>query len=295
MTSIIVHGGAGRKLAEQAHRRGVRRAVMAGHGILQDDGSALDAVVKAVVIMEGDPTFNCGIGSVLSLDGRVEMDAAVMLDDLSCGAVAAIERVKNPVLVARQVMEQTDHVLLVGRGALKFARQKGFKPYDNVTEKRRKQQADMIRQLKSGTGHRYFSRLTNLMKQDKYGTVGAIAMDRDGKIAVAASTGGITLHLPGRVGDTPIIGAGTYANQHGGVLATGHGEEIIKLNLAFRTAGFMEQLPAQGAVDRSIDLASKCGCKGGLIAIDRRGNIGFGFNSQAMSYAYVAGGEVVVF
>ncbi len=153
----------------------------------------------------------------------------------------------------------------------------------------------MIRQLKSGADPRFFPKLASFLRQERYGTVGAIAMDRDGKIAVAASTGGIMLHLPGRVGDTPIIGAGTYANQHGGVLATGHGEEIIKLNLAFRTAGFMEQLPAQKAVARSLDLASKCGCKGGLIAIDRRGNVGFGFNSQAMSYAYVAGGEVVVF
>lgn len=295
MTRIIVNGGAGNIVDEVGHRKGVNLAAKAGQALLREGGSALDAVVRAVVMMEDDPTFNCGTGSALSLDGRAEMDAAVMLDDLSCGAVAALEGVKNPILVARQVMEKTDHVLLVGQGALNFARRVGFEPYDVVTKKREEKWADMIGQLKSGSAPRYFSKLASLTELEKFGTVGAVALDEKGQIAVANSTGGIMLHLPGRVGDTPVIGAGTYANQHGGVVATGHGEEIIKLTWARDTVALMGQLPAQEAVDRSIRLATQHGCRGGLIAIDGEGNVGFGFNTKSMSYAYVAEADLVVF
>jgi beta-aspartyl-peptidase (threonine type) len=295
MPRIIVHGGSGRITDQEGHRKGVRRAIRAGHALLQDGGSALDAAVKAVVTMEDDPTFNCGTGSALSLDGRAEMDAAVMLDDRSCGAVAAIEGVKNPVLVARDVMEQTDHVLLVGPEAGKFARRMGCESYDPITEHRKKQRAELIEKLKSGEKPRYFDKLTSFIEKDDNDTVGAIAMDRQGRIAVAASTGGILLHLPGRVGDTPVFGTGTYADERGGVLATGHGEEIIKLMWAFRTADFMEKLSAQEAVDRALQQASQYGCTGGLIAMDRKGNVAYGFNSQSMSYAYVVNEQLVVF
>ena len=295
MTPIIVHGGAGNITAKVAHRKGVRRAALAGHALLQEGGSALDAVVRAVVIMEDDPAFNCGTGSALSLDGRTEMDAAVMLDDRNCGAVAAIERVKNPVLIARRVMEQTDHVILVGPKAVRFARQMGFKSYDGVTEQRKRQRWELIQKIKSGEKQRYFNKLASFIEEDHDDTVGAIAMDRRGRIAVAASTGGIVLHLPGRVGDTAVFGTGTYADERGGVLATGHGEGIIKLIWAFRTAEFMERLSAQKAVDQAILLAKKKGCRGGLIAMDRRGQMGFGFNTPAMSYAYVSDTDVVVF
>lgn len=295
MTPVIVHGGAGNITAKAAHRKGVRRAALAGHAVLQGGGSALDAVVRAVVTMEDDPTFNCGTGSALSLDGRAEMDAAVMLDDRNCGAVAAIEKVKNPVLVARKVMEQTDHVILVGPEAVEFARRMGFESYDVVTERRERQRLELIQKMKSGEKPRYFEKLASFIQEDNHGTVGAIAMDRGGRIAVAASTGGILLHLPGRVGDTPVFGTGTYADERGGVLATGHGEEIIKLIWAFRTANLMERLSAQEAVDQAIRLAEKKGCRGGLIAMDRRGDVGFGYNTRVMSYAYVADGDVVVF
>ncbi len=295
MTRIIVHGGAGHITAKTAHRKGVRRAAMAGHEVLRRGGSALDAVIRAVAMMEDDPTFNCGTGSALSLSGRAEMDAAVMLDDRSCGAVAALERVKNPILVARQVMEQTDHVLLVGQGALKFARCLGFRPYDPVTEKRKKQLARVIGQLKSGADPRFLPRLASFLKSKEFGTVGAVALDEDDHIAVATSTGGMRVHLPGRVGDTPVIGAGTYADEYGGISATGHGEAIIKLVLAATTVHLMESLPAQTAVDDSIQRATREGCEVGLIAVDRKGNLGFGFNTRVMSYAYVVGEDVVVF
>lgn len=295
MMGIIVHGGAGNIRAKAAHRKGVRRAVGAGHAILQHGGSALDAVVQAVVTMENDPTFNCGLGSALTVEGKAEMDAAVMLDDLSCGAVGAMEGVKNPILVARQVMEQTDHVFLVGRGARRLARQMGFKFFDPVTEKRRKQREHLLEKLKSGANPPYLPHLASYARPEKYGTVGAVALDENGRIAVATSTGGMMLHLPGRVGDTPLIGAGTYADEHGGVSATGWGEQIIKLAWAVRTVDLMEHLSAQDAVDRAIQLATKSGCRGGLIAMDRRGDVGFGFNTETMSYAYIVGDDLVVF
>jgi beta-aspartyl-peptidase (threonine type) len=293
--TIIVQGGAGRITDKQSHRRGVQGAALAGHEVLRGGGSALDAVIRAVALMEDIPTFNCGTGSALSIGGRIEMDAAVMLDDLSCGAVAAIERVRNPILVARKVMEETDHVLLVGRGALRFARRMGFKPHDPATEKRRRQREQIIRQLKSGREVKYLDRLASQMRGEKLGTVGAVAMDATGRIAAATSTGGMRLHQDGRVGDTPIIGAGTYADENGGISATGHGEQIMKLVLAARTACFMAKATAQKAVDRAIRLATRKGCECGLVALDRRGNVGFGFNSKVMSYAYVTGGNLVVF
>jgi beta-aspartyl-peptidase (threonine type) len=295
MTRIIVHGGAGNIRAKTAHRRGVRRAALAGRAILQGGGSALDAVVGAVVTMEDDDTFNCGLGSALTLEGKAEMDAAVMLDDLSCGAVGALEGVRNPILVARQVMERTDHVLLVGQGARRLARQMGFRPFDAITEKRKRQRARLLVRLKSGTNPPYLPNLASYARPEIYGTVGAVSLDQEGRIAAATSTGGMMLHLSGRVGDTPLIGAGTYADEHGGVSATGWGEKIMKLIWAARAAEFMKRLPAQEAVDRAMQLANKNGCRGGLIAMDRRGNVGIGFNTPVMSWAYVDGDDVVVF
>jgi beta-aspartyl-peptidase (threonine type) len=174
---IIVHGGAGRKLDEQAHRRGVRRAARVGGDVLRKGGSALDAVVDAVVAMEDDSTFNCGTGSALTLAGKAEMDAAVMQDDLRCGAVGAVDGVKNPVLVAQQVMEKTDHVFLVGSGARRFARQQGFRHYDPITRQRQKQWTEMMRQLKAGTNPPYLPNLSSYGQHEKFGTVGAVALD----------------------------------------------------------------------------------------------------------------------
>jgi beta-aspartyl-peptidase (threonine type) len=291
--SIIVHGGAGRKLDMRAHRRGVRQAVLAGHEVLLAGGSALDAVVTAVVVMEDDATFNCGTGSALTLAGTVEMDAAVMADDLSCGAVAALEGVKNPILVARQVMESTDHVLLVGRGAKRFARRMGFKPYDPVVARRRKQWREMMRQLAEGRNPPYLPNLSSYA--EGLGTVGAVARDLRGRMAAATSTGAMMLHLPGRVGDTPIIGAGTYADSHGAVSATGHGERIIKLVWAARTAHLMRRLSAPRAVQQAVRLADQIGCRGGLIAIDGHGRVGYGFNTRSMSWAHAGRKGVGVF
>jgi beta-aspartyl-peptidase (threonine type) len=337
---IIVHGGAGRKLDMRAHRRGVRRAILAGQEVLLSGGSALDAVVAAVVVMEDDATFNCGTGSALTLSGKVEMDAAVMSDDLRCGAVGALEGVKNPILVARRVMESSDHVLLVGRGAKRFARRTGFGPYDPVVPRRRKQWKEMIGRLADGRSPPYLPNLsfyagaegggvegvvakgfgakgldaeafgaegldaegfdaegfgTEGFSAEGLGTVGAVARDAGGRLAAATSTGAMMLRLPGRVGDTPVVGAGTYADAHGAVSATGHGEEIIKIVWAARTADLMRRMSAPRAVQRAVQLATESGCRGGLIAIDGRGRVGYGFNTRSMSWAYALRGEVEVF
>ena len=304
---IIVHGGAGRKLDMRAHRRGVRRAALAGHRVLLAGGSALDAVVAAVADMEDDATFNCGTGSALTLAGTVEMDAAVMTDDLRCGAVGALERVKNPILVARGVMETTDHVFLVGPGARRFARRMGFGPYDPVVPHRRRQYREMMERLAQGRNPPYLPRLTSytgdgdpgtvdaVAHYGGLGTVGAVARDGEGRLAAATSTGAMMLHLPGRIGDTPIIGAGTYADACGAVSATGHGEEIIRLVWAARTAQLMRRMTAPRAVRAAVELATECGCRGGLIAIDRRGRVGYGFNTRSMSWAHAGRSGLRVF
>ena len=292
---IIVHGGAGRKLDMRAHRRGVRRAALAGYRILLDGGSALDAVVVAVVNMEDDATFNCGTGSALTLTGTVEMDAAVMTDDRRCGAVAALERVRNPILVARKVMERTDHVFLVGPGARRFARRMGFTPYDPIVPQRRKQYREMMERLAQGRNPPYLPHLTTTAGEMSLGTVGAVARDGEGRLAAATSTGAIMLRLPGRVGDTPIIGAGTYADACGAVSATGHGEQIIRLVWAARTAQLMRRMTAARAVRLAVELAAENGCRGGLIAIDRRGRVGYGFNTRSMSWAHAGRRGLEVF
>jgi beta-aspartyl-peptidase (threonine type) len=197
--------------------------------------------------------------------------------------------------VAREVMERTDHVFLVGRGAKRFARRAGYRPYDPVTARRRKQWEQMMGELAAGKNPPYLPNLSSYGRAQRFGTVGAVAMDRSGHLAAATSTGAMMLRLPGRVGDSPIIGAGTYAHPLGAVSATGHGEEIIKIAWAVRTVDLMRRMSAQKAVEQSIRMATDNGCRGGLIAMDRRGNVGFGFNTRSMSWARADDGGVEVF
>ncbi len=286
MEAIIVHGGAGRIKEREDYKRGVEEALKIGYGVLKK--GALDAVIEAVVSMENNPIFNCGIGSSLTLDGRVEMDASVMTSDGSFGAVGCIERVKNPILVARKVMEETDHLLLVGKGALRFARLRGFKPSNLITERRRR----MLERIKE-QGHPYLPRLKRFLGE--FGTVGAVAIDRQGKIAVATSTGGLVGKLPGRVGDSAIIGAGTYASKYGGASATGYGECIIRLFLAKHAVELMKEYGAENSIRMVIEEAKKEGCECGLVGIDEKGGIGFGFNTQSMAFGYIKNGRLSLF
>ena len=270
---IAIHGGAGvmrRDRPGEQQRAVLRRALEAAYG----QKTALDAVTAAVVVLEDSPLFNAGRGSCFNADGEIEMDAAVMEGErLGAGAVAAVRRIRNPVLAARAVMEKTRHVLLAGDGAERFAREQGLvfeEPSYFATEKR----------------------LSALKRNLKYhhGTVGAVALDHEGNLAAATSTGGYTGKLPGRIGDSPIIGAGTYAdNRACAVSGTGLGEAFIRAAVAYDVAARMryrKESLARAAAGALAKVA-RLGGDGGLIAVDRRGNVAMPFNSEGMYRASV--------
>jgi len=278
--TLIVHGGAGANPAEAGdYRQGVRDAALAGWRVLADGGAALDALERAVRALEDDPRFNAGRGSVLNRDGAVEVDASIMEGDrLQCGAVAALSRIANPITVARRVLESRRQVLLVGEGALAFARSVGIPecdPASLVTDRQRKRHAELARQPATRGG----------------GTVGAVALDRNGTIAAATSTGGTPGKLPGRVGDSALIGCGTYADSSiGGVSCTGDGEAIMRVVLGHRALRYLKDADdpdyaAKVAVDLLVD---EGGGQGGLILIDWRGRVGFATSTRLMPVAMMS-------
>jgi beta-aspartyl-peptidase (threonine type) len=278
--AIAIHGGAGtmaRKdmtpAAQKRYRAGLASALEAGHAVLSRKGSALDAVCAAAVALEDNPLFNAGRGACFNSDERIELDASVMDGaTLRAGAVAAVKRLRNPVLGARAVMEKSRHVLLVGPGAERFARKHGLK-------------------IAPESYFRTRERLTALRKrlEGHHGTVGAVALDADGNLAAATSTGGYTGKLPGRVGDSPLIGAGNYANDTCAVSGTGLGEAFIRTALAYDIAARMRYRaePLASAAAAALDKVRQLKGDGGLIAVDRRGNIAMPFNSQGMYRASV--------
>jgi len=298
MPAIIVHGGAGTIKREDRIPKvikGVREAVLAGWRELKK-GSALDAVEEAVKALENNPLFNAGTGSVLTLDGRVEMDAAIMRGKtLEAGAVAGIWGVKNPISVARKVMEKTDHVLLVGEGAVKFARLLGFEEYDPVTEERLNQWEELRKKLIEKGETKHWKKLNKLIREYPEvlrSTVGAVAFDGE-EVVAGTSTGGVFLKMFGRVGDTPIIGGGTYANEVAGASCTGLGEVAIRLALAKSATDFVRLgMDAQTASEAAIGLATKYFGKDtmGIIMVDSKGNVGFAKNTRHMSYAFMRDG-----
>ncbi len=286
---IIGHGGAGGINYPQRRRKGLIKAVSIGYGILTQGGSSLCAVEKAVEILEDTTVFNAGTGSSLNLKGVVEMDASIMTSEPRFGAVAALKNVKNPIKVARLVMEKTDHLLLCGEGAIKFARLMGLRYYNPKTKEKQRVWRRKLRNFKSS----YFKKLKDIA--DLYGTVGVVAIDDNGLISAATSSGGITMRIPGRVGDTPIIGAGTYADKNAAVSATGHGEAIMRNMLAFRAVSLMARYPVRTAGMRIIDYANKCDCKCGLVGIDKKGNILCVYNTKAMSWCSIKNGKMKLF
>lgn len=295
MIAIVANGGAGGIGFAHRRKKGLIRAVEAGYKILRQGGSAFDAVVEATVILEDTPIFNAGIGSAPNIYGEVEMDASVMTSDMQCGAVAIIKDVKNPILVARAVMEKTDHIILGGKGACDFARRLGYPKFNCLTrEKKRLLKLELAR-VKRGRKNRYFPKLKPLLKMYDLDTVGAVAIDGKGRIAVTNSTGGINAKLPGRIGDTPVFGAGLFANRYGGVATTGHGETIIRLCLAKVCADLMQRNPAQHAVDLALEFARRNKSQCGAIAIDRKGRIGVGTNTAGMSWAAIKNGHLAAF
>ena len=269
--AIIVHGGAGRIRAEELPQRldGCKDAALAGWTIIQQCGSALDAAEAAVVALEDNPLFNAGTGSTLNSLGQVEMDAAIMEGEtLRAGAVAVVRGIKNPIKLARRIMEDGRHLLFAGEGALLFAREIGFPecPAESL--------------IVASERKRW---------EEKHGTVGCVAMDAGGKIAVATSTGGIFNKLPGRVGDSPLIGCGTYANNDGGVSCTGQGEAIVRIVMAKTALDFLKEgaEPRAAAHQAIALLAQRTGATAGLIIIDHRGKIGYARNTERMPVAFI--------
>lgn len=286
---LAVHGGAGTMRPEAmtgemlaATHAGLRTALLAGHAVLADGGGALDAVTQAVTALEDEPLFNAGHGAVLTTDAVPEMDAAVMEGAARrAGAVAGILGPRNPVLAARLVMERSGHVLLIGEGAMRFLRDQGMAMEEAgyfITERR---QAVLRAELaRRAAGHAD-------VRDDaaKHGTVGAVACDRDGNVAAATSTGGMTAKLPGRVGDSPLVGAGTFAdNATCAVSATGHGEFFIRWAAAHDVSARMKYLgeTVGRAAQNVVAGLAEVGGSGGLIAVDGAGNLALPFNSQGM-------------
>jgi len=294
--ALAIHGGAGTILRnkmtperEAAYHTGLRRSLDAGRAVLADGGTALDAVSAAVMALEDEPLFNAGRGAVYTSAGKQEMDAAVMDGrDRSAGAVAGICGPRNPVLAARAVMEHSGHVILIGESALEFCRKRGLsfeEPSYFYTEPRWQALQETLAMRRSGTEDQDESR--------KHGTVGAVARDCRGNLAAATSTGGMTAKSPGRVGDSPVIGAGTWAdNETCAISATGHGEIFIRYAAAHEIASRM-RYAGQSLEEASravvIDMLAPAGGSGGIIAVDRAGNVSLPFNCSGMYRGTVRG------
>ena len=299
--ALIVHGGAWDipDEAVDACTSGCHDALTAGWSILRRGGSALDAIEAAIVVLEDDPVFDAGYGSHLNLDGHVECDAIVMNGaTLHAGAAATLQRIKNPIQVARKILENCPHMMLVAEGAERFAKEQGIKlckPEELVSEAEREAWMKCKTDKHAAEHHR----------GHEQGTVGAVAIDRDGNLFAATSTGGTCCKLPGRVGDSPLIGCGCYADSEaGGVSCTGYGEAIMKVVLAKTAVDLLRQRaicvdsPAASSCDvSSADMAAReavhlfakrTHATGGLILLDSHGNPGFAFNTPRMAYGFVA-------
>ncbi len=288
--SLVVHGGAWDIPDDLVgpHRRGVSRALRKGWDVLKKGGTALDAVEAAVLAMEDDETFNAGRGSFINMAGDVELDASIMDGkSLRAGAVAAVQNIKNPISLARKIMEESDLVMLVGMGATRFAREHGVKtcsPDHLVTAR----ELERWKALQSAT--RFAARDAFIRGKMSSDTVGAVALDRRGNIAAGTSTGGTPNKYPGRVGDSPLIGCGSYAdNDVGGVSCTGWGETLIRAGMAKTIIDRMElqQEDPQKAVAGVLKtLEQKLNGYGGAIVVDRHGKVAAAFNTPHMARGY---------
>jgi len=276
--AIVIHGGAGAMSVEnlfpeldKEYRAALSEALNAGRKILSEGGTALDAVEKTVRIMEDNPLFNAGKGAVFTHEGRNELDAAIMDGfNLAAGAIAGVIDIKNPITAARTVMTRSQHVMLTGAGASEFAKEQGL---------------DIVPPSYFHTDRRY-NELQEILKSEKNGTVGCCALDKNGNLAAGTSTGGMTNKRYNRVGDAAIIGAGTYANNNTcAVSATGHGEYFIRWTVAHDISALMEYkgLSLKDASELVVnDKLVKAGGSGGVICVDKSGNVSMPFNSMGM-------------
>ncbi len=298
LITLIVHGGAYDIPLEthEAHQAGCRRAVETGWDLLTNGGSALDAVEAAVRILEDDPTYDAGRGSFLNAAGEIEMDAMIMDGrDLNCGAVATVQRVRNPVSLARLVMAESEHNMLAGAGAEAFARERGVPicPAEELVIER--ERARWRAQL-DGADHEWDGNEQQTLKRPS-DTVGAVAIDAQGNVAAATSTGGTFNKHPGRVGDSPLVGCGAYAdNRSGAVSATGMGEALMKIVISKRVCDLIDAgMSAQQAADAAIAaLAERTSGDGGVIVVDRSGRVGVAHNTPYIAHAYVTAGRDIV-
>lgn len=292
---LVIHGGAGgmnpeRMSAERIEeaQRGLQQALDAGEMILKNGGSALDAVQAAVMVLEDHPSFNAGRGAVFNAEGKIELDASIMDgSNLAAGAIAGVRTIKNPVTAARRVMEASPHVLLIGEGAEKYAGEQDVEMVDPSWFRTEDRWKDYLR-IKEQQEER-----------DRSGTVGAVALDKNGNLAAATSTGGMVMKRFGRVGDVPIIGAGTYANNEScAVSATGHGEFFIRNVVSYDISALMlyKGMSLEDAANFVVmeKLVEQKG-NGGVIAIDKDGNIAMPFNTSGMFRGFVKStGETAV-
>lgn len=293
---LIIHGGAGtidrKRLTaerEQAYRQVLAESLLAGHAVLEAGGSSIDAVIAAIVVMEDSPLFNAGKGAVFSHEGRNELDASIM-DGVTrmAGAVAGVTTIRNPIRAAHAVMTQSAHVLLVGRGAEDFAAGHGLEIVDPAyfyTQHRWDQLQKAIAKEQVVRDHDMESAPLPPNGDKKHGTVGAVALDCQGNLAAGTSTGGLTNKRYGRVGDSPIIGAGTYAdNRSVAVSATGSGEMFIRAAAAFNTAAQvrLQHIPLAEAAGHTLDEIAALGGDGGLIVLDVQGSYAMCFNTSGM-------------
>ena len=300
---LIVHGGAGawRPGSDDDAINGTTAAVAVGRKILESGGSALDAACAAAVVLEDNPIFNAGTGAVLNFDGFVEMDACVMVSDASqIGAVSALQRVKNPIVVARQVMEETDHVMLAGDGAQRFARAMGHADHDPITPARHADWQDKKAKLQVAVGRDGLGAMkirTFLMRHPEYagGTIGAVALDANGVLCACTSTGGVTMKLVGRVGDTPLPGCGTYASKFAASSATGTGEYVIRALACRQISDNVEKgMTLKAAIDTVLDgLGRDFDADVGFIGIDANGNAVGAHRAPHMPHAWFSGGSEI--
>ncbi len=291
--TLVIHGGAGTITKanmtaekEEAYHRQMKEALDHGYTILENGGKSLDAVVAVIKIMEDSPLFNAGKGAVFTYEGKNELDASIMDgSNLMAGAVAGVSTIKNPIVAAYTVMTRSEHVLLAGKGAEEFAEEQGLEivPALYFFDSTRYQQ---WLKLKDGE-----KKVSVISEEKKFGTVGCVALDKDGNLAAGTSTGGMTNKKYGRIGDSPIIGAGTYANNLTcGVSATGWGEYFMRLNVAHDVNALMAygNLSVQEAADSVIlKKLPNLGGDGGLIALDRHGNFAMPFCTEGMYRGYI--------
>ncbi len=297
--AMVIHGGAGTILKanmtpeqEAAFREALTQALRAGYAELQAGKSSLEAVEAAILVMEDNPLFNAGKGAVFTHEGKNELDASIMWGPTrQAGAVAGVTTIRNPIKAARAVMEQSDHVMLTGVGTEVFAKAKGLEIVDPEYFRTESRWRALQRVLKQDSARiqldhdgKQQSRNTALDNDYKYGTVGAVALDKNGNLAAGTSTGGMTNKRYGRVGDAPIIGAGTYANEQVAVSCTGWGEFFIRGIAAYDVAAQLEYggIPLADAAANVIAKIGKMGGDGGMIALDKDGNMAMPFNTAGM-------------